>query len=165
MQPFARHVSPALVLALTTLWLMLNQSVSPGHIVLGVMLATGLAWVGSTLRPVSIHLRRLDVAMVLLSLVLVDVIRSNFNVARVVLGLTGGRRVRSDFIDIPLQLKDPHGLAVLATIITATPGTVWVGLSNDGALLRIHVLDLQDEQYWIHTIKDRYERRLMRVFE
>src|SRR5690606_24974933 len=33
---FARSISPTLVLGLTVLWLLLNQSVSPGHIVLGV---------------------------------------------------------------------------------------------------------------------------------
>jgi len=50
-------------------------------------------------------------------------------------------------------------------VITATPGTVWAGLSTDGRYLTIHVLDLQDEETWIRTIKDRYERRLMEIFE
>lgn len=165
MRLFARRVSPALVLGLTLLWLLLNQSVSPGHIVLGALLGTLLAWAGSTLRPVRVRVRRIDVALALLLLVLLDVIRSNFHIARVVLGLTGRRPIRSDFLQIPIRLKDPHGLAVLATILTATPGTVWVGLSADGTLLTIHVLDLQDERYWVRMVQQRYERRLLRIFE
>ena len=62
-------------------------------------------------------------------------------------------------------MHDPYGLAMLACIITATPGTIWAGLSADGRYLTIHVLDLQDEETWIRTIKDRYERRLMEIFE
>jgi multicomponent K+:H+ antiporter subunit E len=96
--------------------------------------------------------------------VAVDVLRSNVGVARVILGLTGGRRVHSAFLDIPLDLRDPHGLAVLAAIITSTPGTSWAGVSQDGTMLRLHVLDLQDEAYWIRTIKQRYERPLMKIF-
>jgi len=52
----------------------------------------------------------------------------------VILGLTGSRRVHSGFLHIPLDLRDPHGLAVLAAIITSTP-TSWVGVSTDGTQL------------------------------
>jgi multicomponent K+:H+ antiporter subunit E len=97
--------------------------------------------------------------------VLADILRSNLAVARIVLGLTGGRDIRSGFIDVPLQLRDPHGLAVLAAIVTSTPGTVWSDLSADGEKLTLHVLDLRDEAALIATIKQRYERLLMEVFE
>jgi multicomponent K+:H+ antiporter subunit E len=40
-----------------------------------------------------------------------------------------------------------------------------VGLSGDGKWLRLHVLDLVDEAHWVHVVKDRYETRLMRIFE
>jgi len=94
----------------------------------------------------------------------VDIVRSNFAVATVVLG-PRERRSHSDFMQIPIELRDPHGLAMLACIITATPGTVWAGLSVDGATLTIHVLDLQDKEVWIRTIKDRYEQPLKEIFE
>ena len=68
-------------------------------------------------------------------------------------------QVRSGFLEIPLDLRDDHGLAVLACIVTSTPGTVWAGLSPDRATLTLHVLDLRDEDAWIRTIKQRYERR------
>ena len=74
-----------------------------------------------------------------------DIVRSNFAVARIVLGLVGTRQVRSGFVQIPLDLREDHGLAVLACIVTSTPGTVWAGLSPDGATLTLHVLDLQDQ--------------------
>ena len=54
---------------------------------------------------------------------------------------------------------------MLAAIVTSTPGTVWADLSPDGETLTLHVLDLQDEAAWIQRIKNRYERRLMRIFE
>jgi multicomponent K+:H+ antiporter subunit E len=165
MRSIARSVSPALVLGLTTLWLVLNQSIAPGHILLGMLLAVLVAWAGSTLRPLHARLRRVDVAAALLLVALTDVVRSNVNVARIVLGLSGKRPIRSAFLDVPIDLRDPHGLAALAAILTATPGTVWVGMSGDGKWLRLHVLDLVDEAHWIHLVKDRYETRLMRIFE
>ena|SRR5690606_15344058 len=162
---FARSISPVLVLGLTVLWLLLNQTLAPGQIVLGVLLGTGLSWAGSTLRPLQARIRRVDVAVVLLFVVLDDIIRSNIGVARIVLGIAGRREINTSFVDIPIELRDPHGLAVLAMIVTSTPGTVWVGVSPDGRTLRLHVLDLVDKAYWIDLIKRRYESRLMRIFE
>lgn len=158
-------VSPVLVLGLTALWLLLNQTLAPGQIVLGAALALALAWASSTLRPLRAHLRRVDVAAVLMLVVLKEIVRSNVGVARIVLGLTRGRKVRSGYLRIPLDLRDPHGLAALATIVTSTPGTVWVGLSADGSILTLHVLDLKDEEAWIRLVKARFERPLMRIFE
>jgi multicomponent K+:H+ antiporter subunit E len=160
-----KKISPMLVAGLTALWLLLNQTLAPGQIVVGAALALLLAWASATLRPLRARLRRLDVATALVLVVLREIVRSNLSVARIVLGLVREREVRSGFLDIPLDLRDPHGLAALAAIITSTPGTVWVGLSPDGSRLTLHVLDLQDEQEWIAFIKNRFERPLMRIFE
>lgn len=158
-------VSPLLVLVLTALWLLLNQTLAVGQILLGLVLALGLAHAASALRPLHARLHRLDVAALLVLVVIGDIVRSNIAVARLILGLAGRREVRSGFLQIPLDLRDPHGLAALAVIVTSTPGTVWVGLSPDNDALTLHVLDLQDEAEWIHLIKHRYEQPLRRIFE
>ncbi|QAU33840.1 Na+/H+ antiporter subunit E [Janthinobacterium sp. 17J80-10] len=149
---------------LLALWLLLNDSVSPGHALLGLMLAIGIPLLTASMRPMRAQVRQPLAIARLLWTVIKDIGRSNLAVARIILG---NRRSRSSagFMDIPLDLRDPHGLAALACIVTATPGTVWAGLSPDGATLTLHVLDLQDEQTWIDTIKLHYERPLMEIFE
>ncbi|HEY8510184.1 MAG TPA: Na+/H+ antiporter subunit E, partial [Steroidobacteraceae bacterium] len=115
--------------------------------------------------PLQARMRRIDELARLVVIVFIDIVRSNIAVARVVLGLVTNRQVRSGFLEIPLDMRDPHGLAGLAMIVTSTPGTVWVGVSPEGDTLTLHVLDLKDEAEWIHLIKHRYERALMRIFE
>lgn len=159
------RISLTLVLALATLWLLLQQSLDPGQIVLAVALAVLLAWASSTFRSLRARLRRIDLAAVLVLVVIKEIVRSNFGVAKVVLGLVRNREVRSGFVQIPLELRDPHGLAALAAIVTATPGTVWAGLSPEGDTLTLHILDIEEEQVWVGYIKERFERPLMRIFE
>jgi multicomponent K+:H+ antiporter subunit E len=159
------EISPTLVACLAGTWLVLNQTLDPAQILFGIALAVLLAWTTSRLRPVRATLRRFDLAAALLVIVVIEIVKSNIAVARIVLGLVRDREVRSGFIDIPLDLRDPHGLAALATIITATPGTVWSGQSADGTRLTLHVLDLDDEQRWIAYIKERFEAPLRRIFE
>ena len=67
-------------------------------------------------------------------------------------------------MDIPLELRDPYGLATLACIITSTPGTVWVDFNETSGILTIHVLDLIDTTEWVRTIKGRYEGPLLEIF-
>jgi multicomponent K+:H+ antiporter subunit E len=85
-------------------------------------------------------------------------------VARIVLGL--GRAQRSaGFLALPLELRHPGGLAVVACIITATPGTSWVRYDSAANVVTIHVLDLVDADDWIRLFKQRYERLLMEIFQ
>ena len=71
----------------------------------------------------------------------------------------------SGFVRVPLELRDPNALAVLAMIVTATPGTAWAELAFDRSVLLLHVLSLDDEAELVATIKRRYERPLMEIFE
>lgn len=160
-----RFVPPVLTFTLVAIWLLLNNTSAPGHIALGALLALTLMLGARGVRPVQPRVRRLYAVATLFAVVLADIVRSNIGVARIVLNLAGDRRVRSGFLDVPLDMRDAHGLAVLAAIVTATPGTSWVQLSTDGHTLKLHVLDLKDEAEWIRTIKHRYERRLMSIFE
>jgi multicomponent K+:H+ antiporter subunit E len=160
-----KAISPALVVTLAAVWLVLNQTLELAQVLLGIGLGVLLAWASSRLRPVRAKLRRFDLAAALVVTVVVEIVKSNFAVGRIVLGLVRNRQVRSGFLDVPLDLRDPHGLAALATIITATPGTVWAGQSEDGTHLTLHVLDLDDEQRWIAYIKQRFEAPLRKIFE
>ncbi|HKU13152.1 MAG TPA: Na+/H+ antiporter subunit E [Steroidobacteraceae bacterium] len=160
-----RQVPLYLTLALVGLWLLLNAELSVLSIASGVLLALLLVLAIARLRPVRPRLRHVHLAIPLLATLLVDIVLSNLAVARVVLGLTRNRQARSGFIDIPLELSDPHGLAVLAVIVTATPGTSWAGVAPDGRVLRLHMLDIRNEDEWIRSFKQRYERRLLRIFQ
>lgn len=154
-----------LVAGLTLTWLLLWDAFSPGQLLLGLVVSAIMVFGFRAVRPVHPRLRRPASAFKLLGRVVFDILRSNFNVARIVLGLTGKREISSGFVNIPMALRDPHGLATLAAIVTATPGTVWADLSDDGNTLTLHVLDLTSEAEWIDTIKQRYERLLMEIFE
>jgi multicomponent K+:H+ antiporter subunit E len=147
------------------MWLLLSDELSLAQIAFGALLSVSLVLAIAQLRPVRPRLRRLYLAIPLAARVLVDILRSNLHVAAIVLGQVRDRQVRSGFVEIPLELSDPHGLTLLAVIVTATPGTSWAGLSPSERTLTLHVLDVEDEEQLIRLIKQRYEQPLMRIFE
>ena len=156
---------PLAFLALLAMWLLLNQTLSPLHVLFGAALALGLTHALALLQPPQGRARRRVVAVVGLAwLVLLDIVRSNIAVARLVIRQRTSRRV-AGFIHLPLAVRHPGALAILACIITATPGTSWACFDRYRYVLTIHVFDLVDERAWMETFKERYERRLMEIFE
>jgi multicomponent K+:H+ antiporter subunit E len=155
---------PLLSAALLVLWLLLNQSLSPGHLVLGSVLAVLASWAMAALRPEKPRIRRPGAALRLLGMVLVDILRSNLAVGRIIVS-PREPGVNAGFMTIPLDLRSQQGLAVLAIIITSTPGTIWLNYDAAKGTLLLHALDLVDETVWIRLIKGRYERLLMEIFE
>ena len=153
-----------LPLVLLLIWLLLNDSLSAGQITLGVILSVLLSWAASALRPLRASPRHVLTALRLIVHVAIDIANSNIAVARII-WLGPRANATPGFIKIPLRMVDPHGLAALACIVTYTPGTVWSDYSEQDGLLTLHVLDLKDEQAWLHTIQQRYERPLMEIFE
>jgi multicomponent K+:H+ antiporter subunit E len=156
--------APRLSLALLLIWLLVNQSISPGNILLGAILAIVVPNWFRAILPVDVYIRKPLVIVRLITGSLIEIVRSCFNVSRLIL-FKRRDRLNSQFITIPLDLRSPAGLAVLSGIINTTPGTVWVELLPDTYDLALHVFDLHDEQWWIDTIKTRYEQPLIEIFE
>ena len=154
---------PIVTAGLLGLWLLLNQSLSPGHILLGSIVGVVGGWSLQRLELPKLHLRQPGIICRLAAAVLKDIVLSNIAVARIVVGLRQ-RGWASGFVEIPLELRDPYGLAALACIITSTPGTLWADFDAKNGVLTIHVLDLVDRSEWIRIIKERYEKPLLEIF-
>ncbi|WP_025993047.1 Na+/H+ antiporter subunit E [Pseudomonas viridiflava] len=156
--------SPVFSLALWALWLVLNLSISPGHLLLGAVLGFLAPLLMAPLRPLPVRIRKPGVILKFLLMVGWDVVVSNFQVGVSVWRLKR-RPPRSAFVRIPLDLHDAHGLAALAMVTTVVPGTVWSELALDRSVLLMHVFDLEDEAQFIEHFKTVYERPLMEIFQ
>ncbi|MFP5397005.1 MAG: Na+/H+ antiporter subunit E [Gammaproteobacteria bacterium] len=156
--------SPWLSLGLFGGWLLLNRSLSPGHLLLGALVAVAMPLLMAPLRPRPGPLRRWGVLALLILRVGRDVVRSAVEVAGGVVRARV-RPPRGAFVVVPLELRDVHALASLAMITAVIPGTVWSELASDRSALLIHVFDLDDEAAFVARFKRDYEHPLKEIFE
>ena len=155
--------APILSALLWLLWLVLARSVAAGQVVLGLAIALVVPLLVAPLRLTGVRVRRPRVLLRFALTVGYDVMASNLAIALDVLRW-GRRRPRSAFVVVPLELRDPLGLAALAVVTTVVPGTVWTELAVDGSALLLHVWDAPDEAAFIQRYKTRYEQPLLAVF-
>jgi len=154
---------PLLTASLIIMWMLLN-SFTLGHLLLGTVVAVFASWGMASLRAEKPKLKKWHLLPKLVGIVLFDILRSNIAVASVILKGRGAGRV-SDFLTLPLELEDRTALAVLAVILTSTPGSAWLEYDSNEKTVLLHVLDLIDKEEWVFTIKNRYEKLLMEIFE
>jgi multicomponent K+:H+ antiporter subunit E len=153
---------PLRSIALLLCWLALNQSLHPAHWVLGALIGLVLAPALAALTPRVTTLRRTGLALRLLAVFIGDIIIANIEVARRILGPESAIRPR--FVWVPLRIANPQGIAVFASMITMTPGTLSVDVSEDRRWLLVHAFNVDDEAALVKEVQQRYERPLMEIF-
>lgn len=155
--------APGLSFALLIVWLLLSNSVSPGQILLGLVVAVAVPrLIGAQGTPWSRRRLRLSTTLALMARVAVDIVRSNLQLAVRILGPESA--VRPAYVWVPVSLEHPVALSILAGIITLTPGTVSADIAPSGRHLLVHAFDVPDEDALIREIQQRYETPLREIF-
>lgn len=157
---------PLLSLLLLVCWLWLNNTLAPGHVLLGAVLGVGIPYVTRRFWPEPLVVRRPLRVVEYAAVVLYDIVVANLQVAVIILGPLS--RLRPAFVRVPLDLRTDFAVTVLASTVTLTPGTVSVEVEDDGTGCRwlvVHALRCLDADDMVRTIKARYERRLKEILE
>lgn len=155
---------PAESAFLVLFWLILANRWTFGSLVLAVILGVAIPLATSAWWPERPRLRRPFGLLGYMAIVVWDVIVSSFQVARIILFMPRDQ-IRSSFVTVPVDLKSPEAISLLAGTITMTPGTLTADFSADGRSLLIHSLHAPNPDEVRDGIKTRYEARLMRIFE
>ncbi len=154
---------PFLTLLLVLVWMLLQNHLSAGMVVFGLILGILIPRVTSPWWPDQPQSVRLGRMLIYFGIVLYDILVANIQVAWIVLTVPNAK-MKPAWIVIPLDLNEPEALTILAGTITLTPGTVSSDFSDKGRCLLVHVLHTDDPEGERDRIKDRYERRLKEIF-
>ncbi len=154
---------PVLAFVLAILWLLLNNSLALGHILLGLLLGWAIPLFARSFWPEQVRIRHPLTLAVFVGRVLLDILRANLTVARLVLGRP--QCLRPAFLHVPLDMTHELAVSVLANTICLTPGTISARVSPDRRVLLVHALDAPDPAALVDSIKTRYEQPLKEIFE
>ena len=153
---------PVLTLVLWGIWLLLNNTLSAGHVVLGLVFAIFIPWLTSGFWPEKVRMKAPLTLLKFLLIVLWDILVANMAVAKLILGRN--KNLKPGFFYIDLDIQTPLGISLLANTISLTPGTVSCDLTEDRKRLLVHALHIEDISTAVKEIKERYETPLKEVF-
>ena len=144
-------------------WLVLQGSVSASNGLTALLLGWLLPRLLGAFLGAAWPRRRASVALRLLVVLLWDIISANLTVAWLVLWPRA--QAQPAWLVVPLQLRSPRAVALLASIISITPGTVSCVVDEEHFQILVHALDCDDPRAMVDAIKTRYEFALLEIFE
>jgi multicomponent K+:H+ antiporter subunit E len=152
---------PVLSIQLALSWLVLSHSLAFVHLLSAALLGWLLPRLlrGFFADASALHW---PTVLRLTGVVLWDIVKSNITVARITLGSLKG--IQPAWVAVPLQSDHPRVNALLASIITMTPGTVSAVVCSHRHEILVHALNCDDPAALALDIQQRYEAPLLRIF-
>jgi multicomponent Na+:H+ antiporter subunit E len=110
-------------------------------------------------------LRRARRILSLTWLFLYELALSAVRVAVIVVQPNLREKLRPAVVAVPLTVKTDWQITLLANLVTLTPGTLSIDVSDDRSVLFVHVLTLDDEKALVADITGGFEQKIREVFE
>jgi len=147
------------LLALT--WMFLSVSFKPTTFIVGYLLGLLMLFMLRKSFSSRFYMDRLWAVIKLASLFLKELIMSNFSVLKLIVQPT--MPIRPAIFAMPTVLEHDWEITLLSSLITLTPGTVVIDISDDNKTLYIHSLDFEDIDEAIDSIHNTFEKAILEV--
>lgn len=124
---------------------------------LGMLLLFGLR----RFFPGRFYMKNVIAILKLLSLFLKELALSNLEVFKVI--MQPKLENKPGIFALPTELTKDWEITTLANLITLTPGTLVIDVSDDNKILYIHAMDIDTTEKAINGIKGTFEKAIMEV--
>lgn len=146
---------------IAVVWMFVNNEWTTITFLIGYLVGFVLIFMLRRFFPGQFYGRRLLATFVLLVIFVKELFLSNLAVIKQV--IKPRLAIRPGIVALPIELKTPWEITLLANLITLTPGTLTVDVSNDNKMFYIHALDIEETEQVISGIKETFEKRIMEV--
>lgn len=147
---------------IAVIWMLINSSVSATSFIVGYMIGLLLIILFRRFFKQRLYIWRLWSAMKLFLIFLKELTLSNISVLMVVLK-PDIEKIQPMIFALPTELEHDWEITLLSSLITLTPGTVVLYVSDDQSTLYIHAIDVDDVDEAIHSIKNTFEKAILEV--
>lgn len=148
------------MLALT--WGFLTGSLTSDTLVEGFIIGYLVLWLASPLYGPTTYFRKFRQAVSFILFFLQELVIATFRVARVV--IDPNLNICPAIIAVPLDVKTDLQITLLANLVTLTPGTLTLDISNDRRIMYVHAMHVEDVEQYRQEIKQGFERRIGELF-
>jgi multicomponent Na+:H+ antiporter subunit E len=144
-------------------WMALTGSFSMGGFFTGFLFGFCVLWIGRRDRNTAAYRKRLLAVGGFVLFFLREMVLVNLRVAHDV--LTPRHHMTPGIVAVPLELESDLQITLLANLITLTPGTLSLHVSDDRRTLYVHAMYIRDPAELVREIKEGFEKRVMEVFQ
>ncbi len=146
---------------LAFVWMFLKVSNEPIDFFIGYLFGLLLVFTFRRFFPSRFYLLRVVAVINLIAIFIKELLLSNIAVLKVI--IKPKLDIQPGIFALPTELKKDWEITLLSNLITLTPGTLVVDISDDNQTLYIHAMDASDAEAAISSIKSTFEKAIMEV--
>ncbi len=155
----------ALAIVLAIIWAAITGNFSLPNLLLGAAVSILALLIIRKEFASPLYLLKIKRAISLAMLFFYELGLSAYRVTVLVLSPNMKSKLKPGIIAFPLSVKSDVEITLLANLITLTPGTLSVDVSEDRKFLFVHALSVPDKQALIEDIASGFEAKIIEVFE
>jgi multicomponent Na+:H+ antiporter subunit E len=142
-------------------WIGLTGEFTPANFVVGFILGYLVLWFVERGRKSGGYFRKVPRVIRFIPFFAWELLKSNLRVTYEV--MTPRQNMKPGIVAIPLDAKTDLEITILANLITLTPGTLSLDISDDRSVLYIHAMFIDDVDDFKNKLKQELEKRLLEV--
>ncbi|EGQ21283.1 multisubunit Na+:H+ antiporter subunit E [Sporosarcina newyorkensis 2681] len=147
---------------IAVVWMFMTSSLTPSTFVIGYIIGLLLIIMTRRFFPGRLYIWRLWSALKLTAIFLRELVLSNISVLLLVIK-PNLSSIQPMIFALPTELEQDWEITLLSSLITLTPGTIVIHVSDDQRTLYIHAIDVDDVDEAIDSIKNTFEKAIMEV--
>ncbi|MBU9673973.1 Na+/H+ antiporter subunit E [Planococcus sp. CP5-4] len=146
---------------LALVWMFMTVSFTPSGFVIGFLIGLGIIILMRRFFSKRLYILRVWALISLFLLFLRELFMSSIQVLSIV--VSPNMNIKPAIFEMETELDDDWQVTLLSALITLTPGTLVIGISEDQKRLYIHALDFEDIDSAVLSIKNTFERAILEV--
>lgn len=147
---------------LALIWMVITGSFGPANFLWGFGVAYLILWlIQGKVGDESSYFKKVRQALSFTLFFVKELVAANLRVAYDV--LTIRHHMKPGVVAIPLDVETDLEITLLANLITLTPGTLSLDVSQDRKVLYVHGMYVADIRDFRRSIKEGFERRVMEL--
>ncbi|MET1013466.1 MAG: Na+/H+ antiporter subunit E [Paenisporosarcina sp.] len=143
------------------LWMFLTVSFNASTFIVGFILGALMLWITKRFFPGRFYMNRVWAVIKLIVLFFKELIMANIQVLLLI--VQPKMPIKPAIFALPTVLEKDWEITLLSSLITLTPGTLVIDVSEDSKTLYIHAIDYGDADDAIHSIKNTFEKAIQEV--
>lgn len=146
---------------LALVWMFMTVSFTPSGFIIGFLIGLGIIILMRRFFSKRLYILRVWALISLFLLFLRELFMSSIQVLSIV--ISPKMNIKPAIFEMETELDDDWQVTLLSALITLTPGTLVIGISEDQKRLYIHALDFEDIDSAVSSIKNTFERAILEV--
>ncbi|WP_194974646.1 Na+/H+ antiporter subunit E [Aquiflexum lacus] len=148
-------------LLLTIIWVLATGTLTEENFIFGFLISFGILYIITINKEERKYFTILPKLISFIMFMSWEILKANLVTVKE--SLYAKSKLEPAVIKVPLTVESDIGITILATMVSVTPGTLVMDISDDKKVMYVHVMHVRSKKEFVDEVKNKFEKRLLEI--